>query len=98
MRNLSRRAVLTALAAATTGAVIMSAPSDEAAAQPVTTTASGLKVIDTQVGTGASPKTGQTCVMHYPGWLYDNGKKGKKFASSVDRNEPFSFKIGTHQV
>ena len=52
------------------------------------TTASGLQIIDNTVGTGASPKTGQTCVMHYTGWLYENGQKGKKFDSSVDRNEP----------
>ena len=62
------------------------------------TTPSGLKIIDTQPGTGASPKTGQTCVMHYTGWLYDNATKGKKFDSSVDRNEPFAFKIGVGQV
>ena len=71
---------------------------NEADAQPVTTTPSGLKIIDTKVGTGASPKPGQTCVMHYTGWLYENGKKGKKFDSSVDRNEPFEFPIGQHQV
>ena len=53
------------------------------------TTESGLKIIDTTVGTGASPKTGQTCVMHYTGWLYTNGIKGKKVDSSVDRGEPF---------
>ena len=62
------------------------------------TTPSGLKIIDTQPGTGASPKTGQTCVMHYTGWLYDNATKGKKFDSSVDRNEPFAFKVGVGQV
>ena len=62
------------------------------------TTPSGLKIIDTHPGTGASPKTGQTCVMHYTGWLYDNATKGKKFDSSVDRNEPFAFKIGVGQV
>ena len=45
------------------------------------TTASGLQIIDTTVGTGASPKPGQTCVMHYTGWLYEDGKKGKKFDS-----------------
>src|SRR5437868_6689822 len=50
------------------------------------------------VGTGASPKPGQTCVMHYTGWLYEDGKKGKKFDSSVDRNEPFEFPIGQHRV
>jgi FKBP-type peptidyl-prolyl cis-trans isomerase len=62
------------------------------------TTASGLQVIDTTVGTGASPKPGQTCVMHYTGWLYEDGKKGKKFDSSVDRSEPFEFPIGQHRV
>ena len=62
------------------------------------TTASGLQIIDTKVGTGASPKPGQTCVMHYTGWLYENGQKGKKFDSSVDRNEPFEFPIGQHRV
>jgi peptidylprolyl isomerase len=62
------------------------------------TTPSGLKITDTKVGTGASPKTGQTCVMHYTGWLYENGAKGKKFDSSVDRGQPFEFPIGTHRV
>jgi peptidylprolyl isomerase len=63
-----------------------------------TTTASGLKIIDTTVGTGATPATGQTCVMHYTGWLYENGKKGTKFDSSVDRGQPFEFPIGTGRV
>ena len=58
----------------------------------------GLKIIDVKVGTGPSPKTGQTCVMHYTGWLYENGTKGSKFDSSVDRNEPFEFPIGTGHV
>jgi len=69
-----------------------------ASAQNVMTTASGLKIIDTKPGSGASPKSGQTCVMHYTGWLYENGAKGKKFDSSVDRGQPFEFKIGQHQV
>ena len=62
------------------------------------TTASGLQIIDSKEGTGATPKAGQTCVMHYTGWLYESGQKGKKFDSSVDRNEPFEFKIGMRQV
>jgi len=62
------------------------------------TTPSGLQIIDTKVGTGATPKTGQTCVMHYTGWLYENGAKGKKFDSSLDRGQPFEFPIGTHRV
>ena len=62
------------------------------------TTASGLQIVDTTVGTGATPRTGQNCVMHYTGWLYQNGVKGKKFDSSVDRGQPFEFPIGTHRV
>jgi peptidylprolyl isomerase len=60
--------------------------------------ASGLQTKDIKVGTGASPKPGQICVMHYTGWLYQNGVKGKKFDSSVDRGEPFEFAIGQRQV
>ena len=69
----------------------------QGAGKPVTTP-SGLQIIDSKVGTGASPKAGQTCVMHYTGWLYENGAKGKKFDSSVDRGEPFEFPIGRGQV
>ena len=82
-------------------AVVLTAPFHAALAQTAgksMTTASGLQVIDSTVGTGASPKPGQTCVMHYTGWLYENGVKGKKFDSSVDRNEPFEFPIGQRKV
>jgi len=64
----------------------------------MTSTPSGLQIEDTQVGTGPSPTTGQTCVMHYTGWLWTNGAKGKKFDSSVDRGEPFEFPIGKGRV
>ena len=61
-------------------------------------TASGLQYEDTKVGTGATPKAGQTCVMHYTGWLWENGAKGKKFDSSLDRGTPFSFPLGQGRV
>ena len=96
MRVLSRRVALaTTLSLVATGVTAMS---EAANAQPVTTTPSGLKFIDLKVGAGPSPKPGQTCVMNYTGWLYENGNKGKKFDSSLDRNQPFSFPIGQHQV
>ena len=96
MRVLSRRAAIAvALSVAATGVIAMSEAAD---AQPVTTTPSGLKIIDVKVGTGPAPKPGQTCVMHYTGWHYENDKKGAKFDSSLDRNQPFSFPIGQHQV
>ena len=99
----SLRASALALSVALAGATLLAAgAATPAAAQTsgskMTTTASGLKIEDTKVGTGASPKTGQTCVMHYTGWLYENGQKGKKFDSSVDRNEPFEFPIGMKRV
>ena len=70
----------------------------ETTGQPMTTTASGLQFTDSKVGEGASPKTGQTCVMHYTGWIYKDGVKGAKFDSSLDRGDPFEFAIGTKQV
>jgi len=91
----------TALAATAITTVPLACVPDSAAAQTagkIMTTPSGLQIIDTAIGSGVSPKPGQTCVMHYTGWIYEDGKKGKKFDSSVDRNEPFEFPIGQHRV
>jgi peptidylprolyl isomerase len=102
--HLTRRATIAAsLAIALTG-TLTTLSATPAAAQTAgapmteTTTASGLRITDTTVGTGASPTKGQTCVMHYTGWLYNDGTKGKKFDSSLDRGQPFEFKIGQGQV
>ncbi len=78
-------------------AVAITTSTAEAAGKTMTTQ-SGLTITDTTVGTGAIPEKGQTCVMHYTGWLYENGVKGQKFDSSVDRGQPFEFKIGVGQV
>ena len=51
------------------------------------TTPSGLKYTDVTVGTGPSPRPGQTAVVHYTGTLTD----GTKFDSSRDRGQPMSF-------
>ena len=64
----------------------------------MTKTASGLQYEDTTPGTGAEAKAGQTCVMHYTGWLWINDAKGAKFDSSLDRKSPFSFRLGVGQV
>lgn len=66
--------------------------------EKLTKTDSGLKYQDTKEGTGASPRAGQICVMHYTGWLWENGKTGKKFDSSVDRGRHFEFPIGAGRV
>jgi peptidylprolyl isomerase len=60
----------------------------------VVTNPSGLKYVELEEGTGASPERGQTVVVHYTGTL----ENGKKFDSSRDRNSPFEFKIGIGQV
>jgi len=62
------------------------------------TTPSGLQITDTKAGTGAEAKSGNTCIMHYTGWLYADGKKGTKFDSSLDRGQPFSFPLGAGRV
>jgi peptidylprolyl isomerase len=102
MRRLqpAKISVLAAIAMTLVVVQLASAPTMAVAqtAGKAVTTPSGLQVIDATIGTGASPKPGQICVMHYTGWLYEDGKKGKKFDSSVDRNEPFEFPIGQRKV
>ena len=58
------------------------------------TTASGLKYIDEVVGTGVSPTSGQNVTVHYTGTL----ENGTKFDSSVDKGQPYPFRIGTGGV
>ena len=55
---------------------------------------SGLRYQDVAVGSGEEAVAGRTAVVHYTGWLTD----GKKFDSSRDRGEPFSFPLGAGQV
>ena len=60
-----------------------------------------LQKTDLAPGNGAEIKSGQTALVHYTGWLYDAAapeNKGKKFDSSVDRNEPFEFPVGAGMV
>jgi len=64
----------------------------------MTEMADGLKYTDTTVGTGDEATPGHKVTVHYTGWLYNNERKGAKFDSSLDRNEPFSFVLGAHQV
>jgi peptidylprolyl isomerase len=96
--DITRRRTLIALGGAWAGAVIGASMANAQGAGKSMTTSSGLQITDITVGTGATPRSGQTCVMHYTGWLYENGQKGKKFDSSVDRGEPFEFPIGQKRV
>jgi FKBP-type peptidyl-prolyl cis-trans isomerase len=81
------------LLAALVAACSQSTPPTSGGGQEVTT-ASGLKYVDEVVGSGAEAKSGQTAVVHYTGWLLD----GKKFDSSKDRGQPFSFPLGGGRV
>jgi peptidylprolyl isomerase/FKBP-type peptidyl-prolyl cis-trans isomerase FkpA len=61
----------------------------------------GLKMIDHTIGTGTEASAGHTVVVHYTGWLFDEAapdNKGKKFDSSRDRGDPFSFPLGAGRV
>jgi peptidylprolyl isomerase len=67
-------------------------------AQETTTTSSGLQYIEHEVGSGDAAKTGDSVDVHYTGWLYNDGEKGDKFDSSVDRGQTFSFPLGAGRV
>ncbi|WP_373480513.1 FKBP-type peptidyl-prolyl cis-trans isomerase [Geminocystis sp.] len=63
------------------------------------TSSTGLKSIETVAGDGVNPQRGQKVTVHYTGYLAEEGfKRGKKFDSSLDRNQPFTFTIGVGQV
>lgn len=60
-----------------------------------------LQIDDVKPGTGAEATTGSTVRVHYTGWLYQPGtadKRGAKFDSSKDHNEPFDFHLGAGEV
>jgi len=57
-----------------------------------------LGIKDDTVGTGDTATAGKSVTVHYTGWLYDNGLRGKKFDSSKDRGDPFEFGLGQGQV
>jgi FKBP-type peptidyl-prolyl cis-trans isomerase FkpA len=93
-RALAGLTLVTALAL--TPAVALSAAPDAPAktSGKGTTTKSGLQYWDLSKGKGAVAKAGDQVKVHYTGWLTD----GKKFDSSLDRGEPFAFKLGAGMV
>lgn len=62
------------------------------------TSDSGLEWEVLKEGSGDTPQLGKTVTVHYTGWLNEAGEPGKKFDSSVDRNQKFSFRIGVGMV
>ena len=69
-------------------------PAQEKKEAKIVKTESGLKYEELKEGAGDAAKKGDTVEVHYTGWLKD----GKKFDSSLDRKEPFSFKLGAGMV
>ncbi len=55
---------------------------------------SGLIIIVKEEGSGPKPQSGQNVKVHYTGTMLD----GTKFDSSVDRGQPFTFRLGAGQV
>jgi FKBP-type peptidyl-prolyl cis-trans isomerase len=88
-------------APASTPASTSAAEVPAATSAPTGTETMALQKTDLTPGTGPEIKSGQTALVHYTGWLYDAAapeNKGKKFDSSLDRNEPFEFPVGGGMV
>ena len=62
------------------------------------TTDSGLQYLDTHHGEGDTAQAGHFVTVHYSGWLWEDGEKGEKFDSSLDRQDPFAFALGEGMV
>jgi FKBP-type peptidyl-prolyl cis-trans isomerase FkpA len=84
----------TAAGAASEPAPAAAAPGAAAAPSAPVTTASGLKIEELAVGSGALAEKGRAVSVHYTGWLTDQ----TKFDSSLDRGQPFEFTLGQGQV
>jgi len=68
------------------------------AEEGITVTESGLAYKDLEIGTGDSAEAGRIAVIHFSGWIDNNGAKGERFLNSRDRGKPITFKIGTDKV
>ncbi len=64
----------------------------------VISTQSGLRYLDEKIGEGVEAVKGKSAIVHYTGWLNNQGKKGAKFDSSIDRGQTFKFLLGAGQV
>lgn len=77
------------------GVFVLQGPGAGLGAEPEPVkTSSGLEYVDLVTGDDREAHVGETAFVHYTGWLED----GTKFDSSVDRGEPFSFRLGAGRV
>lgn len=86
--------ILALLAGLGTAALMDDKKDDKKKEEKVIETKSGLKYVELKDGLGDEAKAGDVVTVHYTGWLTN----GKKFDSSVDRKEPFSFNLGKGEV
>ncbi len=85
-------AMVAALLAGTSPAMAAPAPAT------VVVQSNGVRVVDTKIGTGIEAQTGSLVVVHYTGWLYQDGAKGAQFDTSRERGHPFVFNLGGGEV
>jgi FKBP-type peptidyl-prolyl cis-trans isomerase len=86
--------IAAAVLALATPAVTWAAPAPAA----VVVQSNGVRVIDTKLGTGTEAQPGSLVVVHYTGWIYQDGGKGKQFDTSRTRGNPFVFTVGGSEV
>jgi FKBP-type peptidyl-prolyl cis-trans isomerase FkpA len=102
-RHITTASALAVAALAATGCVAADTATKpveaKADVKAFTTSATGLQYKDTKLGSGAAAKAGTKVTVHYTGWLQNpDGSVGKKFDSSRDGNQPFSFVLGAGNV
>ena len=65
----------------------------------IVTKPSGLKYVDLVIGTGATAVKGSKIQVHFTGWFYENGVRGKEFDSSRRTGKPYIIKsLGSKEV
>ena len=97
--RLMRAAALLTLALAGTCHAAADVATQVVDAKTFSTSASGLQYKDIKIGAGPQAKSGTRVTVHYTGWLQNpDGSAGKKFDSSRDHNQPFSFALGAGNV
>ncbi len=77
------------------------APAEPSAAATSFEIVPGLSTRILKEGSGETAAPGDTAVVHYTGWLYDEtapDNRGQKFDSSLDRGQHFRFPIGAGRV
>ncbi len=98
MTGLKRTNGVRSILAAMALAMLAPAATANAQPQPQQVLPGGTRVTDTRAGTGTVAEPGKLVAVHYTGWLFIDGMKGRKFDSSRDGGQPFVFTLGAGEV